>query len=126
MTIKAAMSQLLRFSSIGLGASALYFIFALVLESVVQMPVVLASFLAYTGAAVFGFFGHRIFTFASTNNPKSEIVRFGIATAIGMCLAIIIPLLLKGYPPVVAFIAVLLIVPIVSFILMKFFVFSGS
>ncbi len=126
MTGRSTYSQAFRFTTIGLGASALYFIFALVLESMLHLPTVLASLLAYIGAAVFGFLGHRIYTFASTSNPKVEMIRFGIATVIGICLSIIIPLVLKSQPPVFAFLAVLLIVPVVSFILMKFFVFTGA
>jgi putative flippase GtrA len=126
MINKAALFQALRFAAIGGGAAVIYFFLAISFDRLFDMATVSASFLAFVFSAVFSFVGHRCFTFASSHNPKKQIFRFTISTIIGLFLSTVIPILLQNQPPIASYVAVLITVPVVSFILLKFFVFSEA
>ena len=124
MTLPDPVDQLLRFVGVGGVASILYFLLASALNAGLGLMPALASVLAYAGGAAFAFFAHRRFTFRSDHGAAQALPKFVLATGVGLGLALVIPMLLHGFAPVVAFLAVLVIVPICSFLLMKFFVFA--
>ncbi|KAB7613508.1 GtrA family protein [Amylibacter sp. SFDW26] len=124
MINKAGLLQVLRFVTIGGGAAIIYFILALTLDRLFDLATIWASFLAFVFSAVFSFVGHRCFTFSPTQTSKKQMFRFMISTIIGLLLSTIIPILLQTQAPIVSYITVLITVPVVSFILLKFFVFS--
>ena len=117
--------QALRFAGVGGIASALYFVVAALLNGVFGLATVAASVIAYAIAATFAYQGHKRLTFASGTAGRTEVTRFIAATAVGLGLALVIPILLRGYAPMVSFLSVLVIVPICSFLMMKFFVFRA-
>ncbi len=118
------LDQIIRFCGVGGVASALYFLFATCLNAAFGLAATPASVLAYFGAAVFAFNAHRRITFRGSDNVTAELIKFGMATGIGLGLALLIPLALTAFAPVVSFLAVLVIVPSCSFLMMKFFVFA--
>ncbi len=131
MSKRAILGQGLRFLTIGAGASLLYFVLALTFDRLASFPPVVASTVAYAFAAVFSYIGHKNFTFnTGTFNiggrSNFEILRFAVSTLTGFLLASIIPLVLIEYPPVISYLVVLAVVPLLSFLMLKFFVFTKS
>jgi len=119
--------QLLRFAFVGVIASVVYFALAALFYSVVGLPTVGSSIAAYSIAAIVSFVGHRNLTFSSSQTAQSEIGRFMVVTVVGLLLATIVPATATGYfglPSMVSFILVLAVVPICSYLMMRFFVFS--
>lgn len=125
MKLAGVFDQVLRFAGIGVLASGLYFALATGLSSFAGLAAVPASVLAYGVSAVFSYNGHRQITFRGGDVAPADKVRFVMTTAFGLLLALFIPHVLAGYAPVVSFTAVLLIVPLCSFLLLKFFVFRA-
>ena len=124
VTLPGSVDQLVRFVGVGGVASVLYFLLASALNAGLGLMPAIASVLAYAGGAAFAFFAHRRFTFRSDQGAAQALPKFVLATGVGLGLALIIPMILQAFPPMVAFLAVLVIVPICSFVLMKFFVFA--
>lgn len=124
MTLPGPVDQALRFIGVGGAASALYFILASALNAAFAVPAAAASVLAYSGGATFAFFAHRRFTFRSGHGAAQALPKFVLATGVGLGLSLLIPLILSSFPATVSFLAVLVVVPICSFLLMKFFVFA--
>lgn len=114
--------QLIRFTGVGVIASALYFIIAASLNELLGLATLPASVIAYASAAVFAYQGHKRLTFKSSG-ASGELTKFVGATIMGLFLALIIPIILADYAPIVSFLTVLVFVPICSFLMMKFFVF---
>ncbi len=126
MSKRVILGQGLRFLTIGAGASFLYFVLALILDRLVNFPPVTASTVAYVLAAVFSYIGHKSFTFNTGGHSNFEILRFAVSTLTGFLLASIIPLVLTGYPSIISYLVVLVVVPLLSFLMLKFFVFTKS
>jgi putative flippase GtrA len=116
--------QTLRFIGVGGSAAMVYFSAALLFDRAFGLPPVWASILAYVASAAFSFLGHKLYTFNTTGNSRAEAIRFAISAGIGFLLASLIPYLLSSYSSVYSYLAVLVIVPTVSFIMLKCFVFS--
>lgn len=115
--------QGLRFLAVGGGASFLYFALALFFDRIISFGPVAASTIAYTLAAAFSYTGHKIFTFNTKERSKFQTLRFAISTLIGFSLASLIPYALAQFAPVISYLAVLAVVPVISFLMLKFFVF---
>lgn len=124
MSLSAAVGQLARFAGVGVAASLIYFVLAAAFSGLAGIGAAAASVLAYALAAVFAFIAHRRVTFSSKADPKRELWRFAAATIIGLALATLIPIALDEAAPLVSFFVVMLVVPICSFLMMKFFVFT--
>lgn len=125
MRFRQVAEQLLRFTGVGVVNSALYFVFAATLNSLFGVATIPASAIAYALAAAFAYLSHKHLTFRKGSASPFEVVRFIIATAMGLALALLIPILLYLYAPVVSFLTVLIVVPLCSFVTMKFFVFRA-
>jgi len=115
--------QMLRFAGIGAVNSALYVLLATVFNGVFGMAALAASVLAYVIAATVAYFGHKFLTFGQPAHATDEMTRFIVATGIGLSLAALIPIVLAAFAPMVSFVTVLVLVPVCSFLMMKFFVF---
>lgn len=115
--------QMLRFIYVGGFASCLYAILAFALNGWFHFAALSASIVAYCLAGICSYFIHRRFTFASSNDMTKEIGRFVLATLVGLSLSIAIPLIMAERAPYQVFLTVLLVVPVTSFLMMKFFVF---
>lgn len=121
-----SVSEFFRFAVIGSSATAVYLIFAVLLEWSLNLDAVYVSFIAYVMASVLSFLGHRYFTFRQHQEAKKQIVRFCMATVIGMSVAIALPIALHMLSPNIVYVLVAILVPVISFVLLKFFVFTGG
>lgn len=118
-------AQALRFSGVGVANSIIYFVLAAMLNGLLGLPVTPASVIAYTLAGAFAYLAHKYMTFASKDAALTEVPKFIAASALGLALAVLIPILLHAYAPVISFMTVLLIVPLCSFLMMKLYVFRS-
>lgn len=125
MSFRRVAGQMLRFTGVGAANSALYFVFAATLNGLIGLATIPASAIAYALAAAFAYLSHKHLTFRNGAASPFEVSRFVAATAMGLALALLIPTLLYRYPPVVSFLTVLIVVPLCSFVMMKFFVFRA-
>lgn len=125
MNFTQVAGQVFRFAGVGLVNSGLYFVFAAALNGLLGLAAVPSSVIAYILAATFAYQGHKHLTFRGSGKGAAEISKFVAATSIGMSLALVIPILLHSYAPMISFLAVVIVVPICSFLMMKFFVFRA-
>ncbi|WP_394358518.1 GtrA family protein [Halocynthiibacter halioticoli] len=123
MIFGSVSGEALRFVGVGAANSALYFLCAATLNSLLGLNTITASVIAYAFAAVFAYLGHKHLTFRNVGAAPFEACRFAAATFMGLVLSLIIPVLLYRFAPVVSFLSVLIVIPLCSFIMMKFFVF---
>jgi putative flippase GtrA len=126
MTVRTALAELIRFGLVGGSATLAYLIIAILLDWLLSIDAVYVSFCAYSLAAVISFFGHRYFTFSRKGRAAGQAIRFVVSTLIGFSVAVLIPVIFHMFAPLVTYVMVAVLVPIMSFLLLKFFVFTGS
>ena len=115
--------QAFRYALAGLVLNALYWLLAVGIGRWAAWGAVGASGSAYGVASVAAYLLHRRFTFQSSNPVAPEALRFALATATGMALALVLPHVLPG-PPELAYAAVCLVVPVVNFLLYRVLVYA--
>jgi putative flippase GtrA len=77
------LGRALRFAMVGLTVAALYALaFALLVEG--GLPSYAANLLAYLGAIIVQFFGHRHFTFRAKGALARSVPRFLVANGLGL------------------------------------------
>lgn len=123
MKDRQVIGQLMRFACIGTVNSVLYIVLAMLFNSAFGFAALAASILAYAISAAVAFFGHKVLTFGTPAKAPAEMARFLVASGMGLSLAALIPILLSGFTPLISFLSVLALVPVCSFLLLKFFVF---
>lgn len=114
-----------RFALVGCVSTTLYLTIAYT-ASTLGVSAYLSSLLAYATASIFSYNGHRSFTFRSVKSVGETAPRFASLTFVQYVLALIIPAVLTehaGLPPIVSFVAVTFVAPVVSLIAMSRFVF---
>jgi putative flippase GtrA len=117
--------RLATFASIGVVATVGYAVIAEGLAFFGLKPL-LASLIAYGICACWSYFGHKRFTFGSPAPHFIEAPRFVVATAAGVLIATALPLLFArffGPSPYLAVLATCILVPIISFLASRRFVF---
>jgi putative flippase GtrA len=124
MITGARLAELIRFGIVGASATLAYLIIAIALDWLLPLATVYISFLAYALGAMVSFFGHRLFTFSHAGAVRGQAVKFAISTVIGFTVAILIPVIFHMFTPNITYLMVAIIVPILSFLMLKFFVFS--
>lgn len=115
-----------RFALIGVGATVLYGVLALVLAR--ALAPVQASVAAYAVATLFSYLGHKFVTFMSDGAHRTEAPRFLMLSAVGFAIATVLPALftnLLGWPPIVAVIATCIVVPLLNLLVLDRWVFAG-
>lgn len=115
--------QALRYILAGLALNALYWLLAVGINRCTAWDAVGASGLAYGLASVAAYLLHRRFTFQSRNPVAPEALRFALATATGMALALALPNVLPTSSEL-AYAAVCLVVPVVNFLLYRVLVYA--
>lgn len=119
----------MRFGSVGIAATVLYFALALAIERSGAVGATPASLIAYSLAALFSYFAHRNFTFSSSRPHGVAVPRFTVTTICGALLALALPLVLHDWlrwSAVIALAAVCIVVPITNLVLLRLWVFSES
>lgn len=114
-----------RFALVGIGATLLYAVLAMLLTQAMQ-PVA-ASFAAYAVATMFSYAGHKFVTFMSSGAHRAEAPRFLVLTAVGFGIATALPALLTsglGWPPAVPVGLTCILIPIINLFVLDRWVFA--
>jgi putative flippase GtrA len=125
----AGLKLLARFGLVGIAATILYAVLAVVLvkwERIGLTPVQ-ASLAAYAAAAVFSYLAHKSLTFMSSGSHRSEAPRFLLLTATGLAIAYAAPALLTvklGLPPMIAILVTCLLIPAANLLTLDRWVFA--
>jgi putative flippase GtrA len=78
--------RLLKFATVGLVGTAVYYLLLWALVEVMDYPVLTASSVAFLLVAAENYMLHYVWTFASTNSHTSAFPKFLIMITIGFCL----------------------------------------
>jgi putative flippase GtrA len=114
------------FVIVGAALAAVYFIIANVASAVVGLAPQRASGSAYLLMIPLAYYAHRKITFRATGLHRVALPRFVTTSFIGLFVSWAVPYVavrLLAAPHWAAFLAVCIFVPIVSFTLMRFWVF---
>jgi putative flippase GtrA len=128
-TMRRQLIELLRFGAVG-GIATLVHALGYLLALSVLAPQA-ANFAGFAGAVAFSYFGHRYFSFKAQDardaRPKSGL-RFVIVSAIGYALnAGLVQMSDKVLgAPELGFWFIALVTPVVTFLLLKFWVFRPA
>jgi|LGOV01.1.fsa_nt_gb putative flippase GtrA len=125
MSLGSTFGQAAKFGVVGGGATFIYFCLAIVFDLMFGLGPIVASTMAYASAAVFSYVGHKYFTFNARENQHGEKFRFLVSSLTCFFLAMFIPWALGGFLPVFSYIAVTILVPFLSFFMLRLFVFNG-
>jgi putative flippase GtrA len=121
--------RMVRYGIIGIGATVVYGLTALLFHYVAGIPAVAASFMAYCCAAFLSYFGHRIFTFQDNGKIGRSAPRFIGVNLLGNLVAIGIPWIVSDllrFPAALSIGLVCIVVPAMSYVLLNFFVFDNA
>ena len=114
------------FCVVGVVLALIYFLVAYVGTSVIGLEPEVASVSAYLLMIPCGYFAHRIITFRSSAFHRVAFPRFVVTSCIGVALSWVIPYVasqLFAVPHWIAFLAVCVIVPTLSFVTTRAWVF---
>jgi putative flippase GtrA len=119
-------SQIARFGAVGICATLTSYLVALLAASLVSP--FLANGLGYLGGVGVSYFGHRRFTFRSTRRHASAFPRFAVASLCGLAAsyAALAVALARGLPTWTALLVSVGVVPLVSFLVMRAWVFKAT
>lgn len=86
-----------------------------------------ASLIGFVVANPFSYFGHKLVTFMVPERDAFEAARFVVSALIGLALASAIPYILIDWlsvPRLAALATVVIVIPIVNYLAMRFWVFA--
>ena len=108
------------------GSAALgYFVLACTLKYF-GMAATMASAIAYLSFVPISYLGHRKFTFNSAGNAAVELPKFLVVAFLGIATGVLVPHLVtdvSGLPAWIGFALVCAVVPIVSYVSLRIWVF---
>ena len=114
------------FCIVGVSLARIYFVVAYVGTSVIGLEPGIASVCAYVLMIPCGYFAHRIITFRSSAVHRVAFPRFVVTSCMGVALSWVIPYVASqqfGVPHWIAFLAVCVTVPALSFVTTRAWVF---
>ena len=117
--------QVLAFTLVG-GTTALIYVGGYSVFRQSGVPAAAASTLSYLAAITFQYFGHSGLTFGKNPRDRGQLVRFLVLNGIGLITAVAITLALTkilGAQDWVASLAVILVLPVLNWFLMRLWVF---
>ena len=123
---KEGFRQLVVFCAVGVSLAMVYFVIAYAGSSLLGLEAATSSVAAYVLMIPLGYFAHRIITFRSSAFHKVAFPRFVVTSSMGVGLSWVIPYLasrLFAAPHWIAFLAVCVIVPTLSFVTTRAWVF---
>lgn len=132
MTVGNAIVELFvigRFAIIGLLATILHIGMLWLLITQGDVYPIVANLLAFLVAFLLSFTGHYYWTFSSKRNRLQALWRFLIVSGSAFMLNnFVLALLLEvnGFPPVVSAVSAAFVIPVITFILGKIWVFSDD
>jgi putative flippase GtrA len=114
-----------RFGIVGIAATLTYFVVAnvLIMSGIMAPPI--ASVVGYAAGMVTSFVGQSRFTFNLREVRRSHLVRFAVLSAAGIFVSYWSVELGRtlGFPSFVGTVATSVLIPVISFVVMKFWVF---
>ena len=125
---RALLARLLRFGAVGGIATLIYAAVAYSLTRFAGLGAVLASVAGYGVAGVWGYVGHRYFTFRSTDRHVADAPRFIAAQLLGVGIAVAAPYLMTDLwhaPPLAPILVTCIAVPLLNFVILDLLVFRS-
>ena len=120
--------QIIRFGGVGIFNTLFYLLLSMIFSGPIGLRAAFASVLSYILAAVAGFFLHRHFVFKSGNKAFSDAPRFFLVTAFGIAVSYVLPFIATeryGVPALLSYLMVSAAVPVLTYLLLRFFVFRA-
>lgn len=117
-----------RFAVVGFCASLSYFLLGLLFVNLLRLPLLAGNALSYLLSFVISYLGQARWAFQAQETGKTVLLRFAAAQAFGLLLNSLIITLLCGFgmPYVFAMLAALIIVPVVTYLVCKYWVFPAK
>jgi putative flippase GtrA len=118
--------RVVRFSIVGIVATAAHVSVAIIAVSVAGVFPVVGSVIGFLAAFMISYYGHSRFTFAVAGQSRDELLRFGIAGLVSFILSTIVVWVLTSILRVdskSALVATGIIVPISNYLINRFWVF---
>lgn len=119
--------QWVRFTFMGALATLAYYLLGLFFVPLLHLPLLIGNTLAYLLAFAVSYFGHSRWTFQSDTPVIKTLPRFGLAQIFGLLFnSFIIDVLCHKFsiPYPLAMLAAIMIVPVVTYLICKFWVFA--
>jgi putative flippase GtrA len=129
VTSRQDVRELVVFGVVGVSLAAIYFVLAYAGSSGLGLQPAVASGSVYMLMIPLAYFAHRIITFRSSAFHSVAFPRFVVTSCMGTALSWVIPYLgtrLFAAPHWLSFLAVCVIVPALSFLTTRAWVFVGS
>jgi SAM-dependent methyltransferase len=128
MPQKSLFKQLSRFTIVGILATLTYLIVANLLFYFDAMDSAWASVLAYLAGMVVSFTGQSRFTFEVSRNRLDHIVKFVLLSALGLGLSFGLVRVADNFliAPVFGTVCAAVVIPILSYFIMRFWVFADA
>jgi putative flippase GtrA len=121
--------RVLRFATIGIGATFLYAGLSLFLEEVFDLSSIGASITGYAIAASFSYLGHKYFTFLSAGEHREEVPRFVVTVLTGLGIATIAPFFFTYFLGLASWVAIAftcIVIPATNLVVLDRWVFSNQ
>ena len=121
--------QILRFGGVGVMATVVHVVVALLMHEAVGLAPVPANFAGFTGALLLSYLGHAHYTFGVGSGQGGQFLRFlfvalfGLATSTGTVWVLDTRL---GVDFAVAMAVVAVLVPLVTYLALRFWVFAQT
>lgn len=125
----SAILQAARFSFVGGAATLTYFVAANLLMITTSLPFGLSSVLGYCCGMAVSFFGHRIYTFRADADASRQFVRFLILSVGGLLISygsVWFTVDVLKARPFWSTVMTVALVPLMTFIVMKFWIFTPN
>jgi|WetSurMetagenome_2_1015567.scaffolds.fasta_scaffold447173_2 putative flippase GtrA len=123
---RSLLGKLVRFGSVGVAATLIYAALAAAF-GLLRIGATPSSILAYALAAVFGYLGHKRITFRSGAAHAVELPKFIVASAVGLGVAALAPIILTDrlhLPRAAPILATCVAVPLLNFLILDQLVFA--
>ncbi len=121
--------RLVRFGGVGIVSLLVYSSLYAALAETTRLPPVPISFVSYATAMIVSFVGHKYVTFAVHRNTRAQILKFVILHSIFLLITVAVTDLIVDilrWPYGVGIATVDVIIPMLSFVAMKFIVFDDK
>ncbi|KEO60285.1 GtrA family protein [Thioclava indica] len=125
----AVMGQIIRFGGVGGVATLVHVLIAMMAREAIDLAPLEANFAGFICAVLFSYVGHTRFTFRRAVNRSDQFLRFITAALVSLGTSSFIVWLLDsvlGIDFSVAMMAVAVVVPMMTFLMFRFWVFESA
>lgn len=123
--MKVWQKQLIRYGFVGVGATTVHLFVAFSLLHFLEASLVIANVSAFFSALSFSYFGNALWSFESRSGVKS-LGKFLVVSAVTLSLIVVISTwsTSAGVAPYIGILMIAVLIPMVSFLLQKLWVFG--